>query len=261
MKLPIYQVDAFTSEIVKGNPAAVVPLEKWLPVETMQNIAEENNLAETAFFVWEEDHYHIRWFTPTVEVPLCGHATVASAYVIYNFLKPELETIRLQSKSGELLVTKEDGLISLNFPANKPEPVEAPQKLIDAVPNKPVQVLFNKSYLAIYENEQIIRQMKPDIRALEELHEFGLIISAKGDNYDFVSRFFVPGAGIDEDPVTGFAHTLLTPYWSEQLGKQEDESLPSVRYEVGKCIVENLENDRVKLSGRAVLFMKGEITI
>jgi len=260
MKLPIYQVDAFTKELFTGNPAAVVPLNEWLPDYTMQKIAQENNLAETAFFVWEEDHYHIRWFTPAIEVPLCGHATVASAYVIYNFLKPELETIRLQSKSGELLVTKEDGLISLNFPANKPEPVEAPKQLLEAVPIKPNQVLFNKSYLAIFDSEEIIRSMKPDIRALEELHEFGLIISAKGDNYDFVSRFFVPGAGIDEDPVTGFAHTLFTPYWSEQLGKKKMKAYQASA-RGGEVFVENLENDRVKLSGNAVLYMKGEINI
>jgi PhzF family phenazine biosynthesis protein len=260
MKLPIFQVDAFTSEIFKGNPAAVVPLEEWLPDSTLQNIALENNLSETAFFVWEDDHYHIRWFTPTIEVPLCGHATVASAFVIFNFVNPDLNEISLQSKSGPLSVTKENDLISLNFPANKPELVEAPQKLLDAVPFKPDHVLFNKSYLAIFDNEQIIRQMKPDIRALEELHDFGLIISAMGDEYDFVSRFFVPGAGIDEDPVTGFAHTLLTPYWSEQLNKKKMRAYQASD-RGGEVIVENLENDRVKLSGRAVLFMKGEITI
>ncbi len=260
MKLPIYQVDAFTSELFKGNPAAVVPLHEWLPEAVMQNIALENNLSETAFFVWEDDHYKIRWFTPTIEVPLCGHATVASSFVIYNFLKPGLKEIQFQSKSGKLTVTKTDNLIELNFPANKPEPVNPPQNLLDAVPIRPKEVLYNKSYLAIFDNEQTVRNMEPDIPALKDLHDDGLIISAQGEKYDFVSRYFVPGAGIDEDPVTGFAHTVLTPYWSEKLGKRQMKAYQASQ-RGGEVFVENLENDRVKLAGKAVLYLKGEIDV
>jgi PhzF family phenazine biosynthesis protein len=257
MNLQVYQIDAFTSELFKGNPAAVVPLQEWLNDETMQNIGLENNLSETAFFVKDGDRYHIRWFTPTIEVPLCGHATLASAYVIFNYLEPDLKKIHIQSKSGELIVTKENDLISLNFPVNKPKPVEPHPKILEAVTTLPKEILFNESYLAIFEDEDAVRNMKINIRELDNLKDAGLIISARGNQVDFVSRFFIPALGIDEDPVTGFAHTILTPYWSEKLNKKQLHAL-QVSKRGGELWLEAL-GDRVKISGKARLYMIGEI--
>lgn len=257
MNLKLFQVDAFTSQLFKGNPAAVVPLKEWLDDETMQNIGLENNLSETAFFVKEGDHYHIRWFTPAIEVPLCGHATLASSYVIFNYLQPDLDKIHFQSKSGELVVTKQNDLIALNFPANKPEPVALPSQILEAVPVPPKEILFNDSYLAIFEDEDTVRNMKLNIRALDNLNNAGLIISARGKQVDFVSRFFIPAAGVDEDPVTGYAHTILTPFWSEKLNKKKLHAL-QVSKRGGELWLEDLGN-RVKISGKARLYMIGEI--
>lgn len=257
MNLKIYQVDAFTSELFKGNPAAVVPLKEWLDDETMQNIGLENNLSETAFFVEEKGHYHIRWFTPAIEVPLCGHATLASAFVIFNYLHPHLTKIYFRSKSGELIVSRENDLISLNFPANRPKPAEPPPPILQALASPPKEILFNDSYLAIFENEDTVRNMKLNIRALDNLNDAGLIISAPGNKVDFVSRFFIPAAGIDEDPVTGYAHTILTPYWSEKLNKKQLYALQKSKRS-GELWLEDL-GDRVKISGRAKLYMIGEI--
>jgi PhzF family phenazine biosynthesis protein len=259
MKLPIYQIDAFANELYKGNPAAVVPLKEWLPVSVMQNIALENNLSETAFFVNDKGYYHIRWFTPAVEVPLCGHATLASSFVIFNFLEENIKEIKFMSKSGELIVTRHKNLITLNFPSKKPLPIIAPQNLLNAIPVEPKEVLFNTSLLAVFDNEEIVREMKPNMSALAELKEDGLIITAPGKKYDFVSRYFVPNAGIDEDPVTGYAHTILTPYWSERLSKQKLKAYQASK-RGGEVFVENL-GDRVKISGYAILYLKGEIEL
>lgn len=259
MKLPIYQIDAFANELYKGNPAAVVPLKEWLPVSVMQNIALENNLSETAFFVYDKGYYHIRWFTPAVEVPLCGHATLASSFVIFNFLEENIKEIKFMSKSGELIVTRHKDLITLNFPSKKPLPIKAPQNLLNAIPVEPKEVLFNTSLLAVFDNEEIVREMKPNMSALAELKEDGLIITAPGKKYDFVSRYFVPNAGIEEDPVTGYAHTILTPYWSERLGKQKLKAYQASK-RGGQVFVENL-GDRVKISGYAILYLKGEIEL
>lgn len=166
MKLTIYQVDAFTSKLFGGNPAAVIPLEEWLDDAVMQNIALENNLSETAFIVKEKENYHIRWMTPTVEVPLCGHATLASSFVMFNFLEPSLEKIVFNSQSGELIVTREDDMISLDFPANKPEPVAFNRKLIDAIPQEPIELLRNDAHVAVYEDEKTVRQISPDLRVI-----------------------------------------------------------------------------------------------
>lgn len=259
MKLQIYQVDAFTSELFGGNPAAVIPLNEWLPDEAMQNIGLENNLSETAFFVKEGNEYQIRWFTPTVEVPLCGHATLASAYVIFNFFEESANELHFLSKSGELIVTKEKNLISLNFPANKPKPAEPDPKILEAVTAEHKEILLNKTYLAIFDDEETVRNMKPNIRVLDDLDADGLIISAKGNEVDFVSRYFVPTAGIDEDPVTGYAHTILTPYWSEKLNKKKLHAL-QVSERGGELWLEDL-GDRVKISGNTTLYLKGEIYI
>lgn len=260
MKLPIYQVDAFTDQVFKGNPAAVVPLPQWIPDDIMQKIALENNLSETAFFVKETAGYRIRWFTPAVEVPLCGHATLASSFIIFSFIEKDTNEIVFQSRSGKLTVRREDNKISLNFPANKPVKVDPPDKLLEVIPYKPDDVLLNKSYLAVFDNEEIVRTIKPDLRILSGMEEDGLIVTAPGDEYDFVSRYFVPNAGIDEDPVTGYAHTLLTPYWSERLGKSELTAYQASK-RGGEVFVENLPAGRVKISGSAVLYMVGELEV
>jgi PhzF family phenazine biosynthesis protein len=260
MKLSIYQVDAFTKELYKGNPAAVIPLDEWLPDELMQKIGLENNLSETAFFVKKNNRYHIRWFTPKVEVPLCGHATLASSFVIFNMIEKDSDEIVFDSKSGELIVTKNKELISLNFPAKKPVQIDPPQTLLDAMPTEPKEVFFNTSFLAIFEDENIVRNMTPDLNILANIKEDGLIISAPAKEYDFVSRFFVPNVGINEDPVTGYAHTILTPYWAEKLGKNRMKAYQASS-RGGEVFVELLKNERVKISGYAALYMMGEIEV
>jgi PhzF family phenazine biosynthesis protein len=259
MKLNIYQVDAFTSQLFGGNPAAVVPLENWLDDKLMQNIALENNLSETAFFVNENGRYRIRWFTPTAEVDLCGHATLASAFVLFNYLNFTADSISFDSKSGELVVGREGDLISLNFPARVPKPIELPPVLLNALHSEPEEVLFNKSLIAVFKTESEIREMHPDIKKFLELETHGVIITAPGDDVDFVSRFFAPDVGIDEDPVTGYAHTLLTPYWSKKLGKEKLNAL-QVSKRGGELIC-SYNNDRVIICGKGKLYLKGEIYI
>ncbi len=259
MKLDIYQVDAFASEPFHGNPAAVVPLDAWLPEATMLEIAAENNLAETAFFVKEGGGYGLRWFTPTVEVDLCGHATVASGYVLYNelgFCEPQ---IKFQSKSGELRVTRDGERLVLDFPSRPPVECEAPTGLTEALGAAPTKVLKSRDYLAVYETEADILGLKPDFRAISELDVHAVIVTAPGESSDFVSRFFAPAVGVDEDPVTGSAHCTLTPYWAERLGK--DTLFARQVSKRGGEIYCELANDRVKLGGDAVLYLKGKINV
>lgn len=259
MKLDLFQVDAFTEKVFSGNPAAVVPLENWIAEELMQKIASENNLSETAFFVKIDDKYEIRWFTPANEVPLCGHATLASSFVIFNILKLENERIVFSSKSGDLIITKSDELITLNFPVNRPMPADLPDGLVDAIGVVPQEILFNDAYLAVLENEEQVRRLVPNYSFFPKFEIHGLIVTARAKDYDFVSRFFVPAEGIPEDPVTGFAHTILTPYWSEKLGKTK-MSAYQASPRGGELIVENL-GERVNISGKAAFYMKGEISI
>ncbi len=259
MKLPIYIVDAFTKKVFSGNPAAVCPLTEWLPEELLQNIAMENNLSETVFFIKNGESYDIRWMTPTTEVPLCGHATLASSFVIFNFIDKDAKEIRFNSKSGELIITRNDELITLNFPANVPQKTETNEKVGLALGKEPKELYFNKSYLAIFDSQKEILEIKPDFRAFEDVHSDGIIITAPGDDVDFVSRYFVPSAGIDEDPVTGFAHTLLTPFWAERLGKKQMNA-KQVSKRGGELIVE-YDGNRVFLSGNAVLYSVGEINL
>ncbi len=258
MVLPIYQVDAFTSKVFKGNPAAVIPLEKWLEDELLQKIAMENNLSETAYFVKEMNEYHIRWMTPTSEVPLCGHATLASAFVLFNFIEKDMNKIIFNSKSGKLIVEKNGDLLTLDFPAHKPHRIDPPPILYDCFGRLPVEVLENGFFLLlVFEDEKFIRSYIPDIKLIKKLHKHGVIITAKGIDVDFVSRVFVPNEGIDEDPVTGSAHTVLTPYWSEKLNK--DKLIAhQVSKRGGELYCENL-GQRIKISGRAVLYMRGGI--
>lgn len=259
MKLDLYQIDAFTSRLFGGNPAAVCPLENWLDDKTLQNIALENNLAETAFFVRNGNEYDIRWMTPVTEVNLCGHATLASSFVIFNFLTPGIDKITFNSKSGKLTVIREGELINMNFPANRPHKVEPPRELLNIFHKEPLEVLFNQSFLVVFEDEETVRNMNPDSKLIEKLDSDGVIISARGNEVDFVSRYFAPQFGIVEDPATGYAHTLLTPYWSEKLKKEKLHAY-QVSQRVGEFFCQNL-GDRVMLGGKAVFYMKGDIEI
>ena len=253
---PIYTVDAFTSRIFGGNPAAVCPLDNWLPDVLMQQLAAENNLSETAFFVQEEDQFHIRWFTPEFEIDLCGHATLASAFVIFNCLNYDKDVIHFNCKSGLLEVRKKGNLLELNFPARMPVETAAPELLIRGFDIAPVQILKARDYFLVYNTEEEVRQLVPDFKYLNQLDVVGIIVTAKGTTVDFVSRFFVPNSVIGEDPVTGSAHCSLIPYWSEQLNKNELTAL-QVSKRVGELVCEN-KGDRVTMAGNAVLYLKGE---
>jgi len=260
MKIPIYQVDAFTDKIFGGNPAAVCPLESWLETEVMQKIAEENNLSETAFFVPQKDYFEIRWFTPKVEINLAGHPTLATAWVIFNQLNYSKDKIKFISPhSGELLIEKKGKLITMNFPSNKPERVGVEELLVKSLGVKPIEVLKSRDLLVVYKNQSEIESIKPDFGLLQKIDTFGIIITAPGDSCDFVSRFFAPRAGINEDPVTGSAHTILVPYWAEKLNKTKMIAV-QLSERKGKLNCAYLD-DRVNLSGTAQLFMKGEIYI
>jgi len=222
MRLPIYQVDAFADRVFDGNPAAVVPLQAWLPDSAMLSIAAENNLAETAFFVPEGDGFALRWFTPAVEVPLCGHATLASAFVLMTILEPGRTKVRFSSKSGPLDVTRAGDLFALDFPSRTLEPCKPgdAEKVAAALGGKPVSVQFSTDrFMALYATAAEVRALKPDLRALLGAGTGRAIATAPGDDCDFVSRFFAPGVGIDEDPVTGSSHCTLVPYWAARLGK------------------------------------------
>jgi PhzF family phenazine biosynthesis protein len=261
MKLPIYQVDAFASKPFEGNPAAVCPLNKWLPDELMQKIAMENNLSETAFFVEQDEDYRLRWFTPTTEVDLCGHATLASAHVLFEHLNYDQQVIRFDSNSGKLKVRKEEGRLVMNFPAAALNREEVPDFLVEAV-GVPVQELYRDTdYLYVVESEEQVRSLDPDIRAMAKADVRGIIVTAAADrnDLDFVSRFFAPAAGVDEDPVTGSAHTMLTPYWSNQLGKQQLVGRQVSRR--GGTVYCHDKEDRVEISGEACTVMQGEFTI
>jgi PhzF family phenazine biosynthesis protein len=260
MKLGIYQIDAFTREAFHGNPAAVVPLEEWLPAETMLSIAAENNLAETAFFVREGDRFELTWFTPEIEIDLCGHATLASAYVIWKELGFEGDEIRFETrKSGTLTVTREGDLMTLDFPSRPAEETDAPDGLAEALGGSPQKVLKSRDYLAIFDTEAEVLALRPDFKAITDLGVHAVIATAPGDTSDFVSRFFAPSVGVDEDPVTGSAHCTLIPYWAEQLGKNELYAR-QVSKRGGELFCE-LRGDRVRISGNAVLYLKGEIDV
>ncbi len=260
MKIPIYQVDAFTSALFRGNPAAVCPLSRWLPNHLMQSIAAENNLAETAFFVPHKDRFEIKWFTPRIEVDLCGHATLATAWVLFNHLEYQADEIRFDSKSGELLVRKEGDKIFLNFPADFSEPAEPPAGLIEAIKAEPMRCYKGKTdYLLIYSDQHTIENLNPDFAALEQVEARGIIASSKGNLVDFVSRFFAPRVGIDEDPVTGSAHTTLAPYWYRELAKTKLQA-QQLSERGGELQIKMLGN-RVEIAGKAVTYLIGHINL
>jgi PhzF family phenazine biosynthesis protein len=253
-----YHIDAFASEIFAGNPAAVCPLKEWLPDALMQNVAMENNLAETAFYVKEKVGYRIRWFTPTVEVDLCGHATLASAYVLFNYENYAGNIVTFNSRSGPLTVTKSGEMLTLDFPQDVFKEVSPLPELTESLAANPVKTFRGKTdYMLVFENEETIRKMKPDFKQLAKVNARGVIVTAKGKKVDFISRFFGPQSGGDEDPVTGSAHTTLTPYWSSMLGKTKLEA-QQVSSRGGELQCELVDN-RVLISGKAKLFSTGEI--
>jgi PhzF family phenazine biosynthesis protein len=262
MNLQLFQVDAFTKNTFGGNPAAVCPLDSWLPDKTMQQIAAENNLAETAFFVKNGENYEIRWFTPAVEVNLCGHATLATAHVIFNCLGLEDKTIKFHShRSGDLGVEKQGDVLVLDFPAYELTETKAPKELIEALGRAPKQEWETQGdmIMLLFESEAIIRSFAPDMSAIAKLSYGEIIVTAPGDDADFVSRMFAPKIGIPEDPVTGAIHCSLIPYWAGELGKT-NLFARQVSKRGGELFCE-LAGDRVKIGGNAALYMKGEIYV
>lgn len=256
----MYQIDAFTGELFRGNPAAICPLEKWLPDQTMQSIAAENNLAETAFYVPNGNGYHLRWFTPGVEVDLCGHATLATAHVIYS-IRRESQAPRLSfaSKSGELNVEREGDLYAMDFPSRPPGEVAADPGLVDALGAKPQSILGARDYLCVFENEDQVLALKPNMDKIAATDRFAVIVTAPGKDCDLVSRFFAPAKGVPEDPVTGSAHCTLIPYWAKRLGKTKLHAR-QVSKRGGELFCE-LRGERVRIAGRAVKFLEGHIEV
>jgi len=259
VKLSIFQIDAFAEKVFQGNPAAVIPLEAWLPDDLLQDIAQENNLSETAYFIKQGDGYHIRWFTPMVEVDLCGHATLATAHVIFETLGFQGNEIVFHSKSGELKVTKRNDLIELDFPVSTISQCETPIEIIQAFGKEPVEVWKSDDYIAVYENESDIVSLSPDFSILNKLECRGVVATARGEKTDFVSRFFAPRCGINEDPVTGSAHCELTPYWTKQLGKNK-LSAAQLSKRGGKLQCELL-GKRVLIAGKAITYLEGSIKV
>mgnify|MGYP001550159165 CR=1 FL=1 len=259
MTAPIYQADAFTNSVFGGNPAAVVPLDHWPNDKVLQNIATENNLSETAFFLSKGDSYELRWFTPKVEVDLCGHATLATAHVLFEHLSYNKEVIYFNTvHHGFLRASRKGDLIALDFPATPATPVQCPDALSDALGTSSFEVFASRDLMAVFGSEEEIMGLKPDFNTLKTLPQLGLIVTAPGRNADFVSRFFAPNAGIDEDPVTGSAHSTLIPYWSARLGKTRLFGR-QLSARGGELFCEHL-GDRVEIAGRAKTYLKGEIS-
>jgi len=253
--IPYFEVHSFTAKIFGGNPAGVCLLDAWIDDEFMLNIAAENNLSETAFIVPNKDHYELRWFTPTVEVDLCGHATLATAYVLFDQLGYEGDVIIFQTRSGELSVFKDNDFIVMDFPSRPTEPTDIPEHLIAGLGCEVERVSKARDYLVVLENEKEVRDLQPDFSKLEKIDCEGVIVTAPGNEVDFVSRFFAPRMGIAEDPVTGAAHSTLTPYWAERLGKNRLTARQVS--ERGGDLWCKQADDRVQIAGHAVLYVKG----
>jgi PhzF family phenazine biosynthesis protein len=256
-RIRIYQVDAFSSQVFSGNPAAICPLEEWLPDDQMQAIAGENNLSETAFFVRNGDGYGLRWFTPMVEIDLCGHATLASAFIILNDLTPSENSVRFQTKSGTLVVTREGDLFSLDFPSRPPAECKTPSHLVEALGGNPEAILAARDYLVVYGSEDEVRKLEPNMQLVSQLDKFAVIVTAPGKDVDFVSRFFAPAKGVPEDPVTGSAHCTLIPYWSKRLGKKKLHAY-QVSRRGGELWSED-RRERITMSAKAARFLEGTI--
>jgi len=260
MKIQIFQADAFAASLFKGNPAAVVPLKQWLPDELMQQIALENNLSESAFFIPEGEQFHIRWFTPKAEVKLCGHATLATAHILFNELNFQGEQIEFNSESGILTVKKVEDKLQLDFPADFAQATEAVVVFAEAFGVHPLATFKGRTdYLLLFDSEETIRKFQPDISLLLSTNARGIMVTAKGNDVDFVSRFFAPAVGVNEDPVTGSAHTTLIPFWAKRLNKTEMTALQlSARGGQLWCA---LSGDRVLIAGKAVTYLRGEIEV
>lgn len=259
MRIPFHQIDAFTSERFSGNPAAVCELPNWLPDETLQAIAQENNLSETAFFVRNGKRYDLRWFTPVHEVDLCGHATLAAGYVILNYLSLNDDVVNFDSHSGPLAVHQDGDIYTLDFPARPPKPLDPEPGLVEALGGEPRQFLAAEDMLVVYKREEDVRALNPDFIALGKLDTRGFIVTAPGTDCDFVSRFFAPRFGIDEDPVTGSAHCVLAPYWAERLGRNRLHARQVSKR--GGELWCHLHGDRVEISGHAVKVIEGTLKV
>jgi len=259
MKLDLWQVDAFTSRPLAGNPAAVVPLNAWLPDAVMQAIAAENNLSETAFLVREPAGWRIRWFTPATEVELCGHATLASGHVLLNDLEPELDAVTFASRSGPLTVTRQGDRLALDLPAYPSRRVDTPPLLVEALGAQPVETWLGVKMMALFEREEQVVALAPDFGKVARIEAFGVIATAPGERSDFASRYFVPQAGVNEDPVTGAAHCQLTPYWAKRLGKAQLFAR-QVSKRGGELWCED-RGARVTIAGHAAGYLRGKIEI
>jgi predicted PhzF superfamily epimerase YddE/YHI9 len=260
MDIRLYQIDAFTDSLFHGNPAAVCPLDTWLPDEVMQAIAEENNLAETAFYIPEGDHFQIRWFTTVCEVDLCGHATLATAHVLFHHEGFRGDVLTFSSRSGALYVRRQGEMLVLDFPVDTLRPVPLPEGLARGLGDVPAETFRGKDdYLLVYRTQEEIASMKPDFAIIEKIPCRGVIVTAPGATVDFVSRFFGPQSGIPEDPVTGSAHTTLVPYWAERLGKTSFDALQLSRR--GGRLHCELQGNRVHIGGKAKKYLIGTITL
>ena len=260
LKIPIYQVDAFTSEIFKGNPAAVCPLEEWLPDQIMQNIAMENNLSETAFFIEDNNLFYIRWFTPKFELDLAGHPTLATAHILLNEFENKINTLIFKTKLGDTLkVTINENLYLMDFPSRPPKTIDDTNLVYEALGRKPIELLAHRDLIAVFENQEDISSINPDLEKLKKLNYPSVVITAVGNEVDFVSRNFAPKLGIPEDPVTGSSHCELIPYWSRKLNKKEMIAL-QISERGGKIHCSD-KNERVLIGGEAVTFFRGEIEL
>ncbi len=259
MEIALYQIDAFASELFEGNPAAICPLKEWLPDEIMQSIAAENNLSETAFFVPKGNGFHIRWFTPVSEVDLCGHATLATAFVLFNILGYEKDKIRFDSKSGILAVSRDDEYLVMDFPAQPPIACDIPEIIVQAFDTTPIECLESEDLIAVFEREIDVETANPDFELLKNLDLRGITITAKSARYDFVARFFAPKYGIPEDPVTGSAYTQLAPYWASKIGSKKFR-VKQLSSRGGELICE-LVDGRVFITGKALEYLRGKIRI
>ena len=258
-EIPLYQVDAFATEVFRGNPAAVCPLDEWLPDALLQAIAAENNLSETAYFIRRDGGFDLRWFTPKAEVDLCGHATLASAYVIANYLEPGRTRMRFESRSGPLEVRREDEVFTLDFPVIEMAPREPEEEITAALGTAPTELWEGMDLMAVLESEAELRTLTPDQARLARLETRGMIVTAPDEAVDFVSRFFAPRHGVPEDPVTGSAHCALTPYWARRLGKTR-MSARQLSERGGELAVE-LKGERVLIGGRVAPYLVGTIRI
>lgn len=260
MKIPYYQVDVFSDRLFKGNPAGVCLLPSgWLPQDVMQNIAFENNLSETAFVVKQGDGYGLRWFTPSIEMDLCGHATVAPAHVLFTEVGLIGERIAFETRSGIVSVAKGRDSLILDFPSREPTQCEPPPDLGKVLGKMPSEVLRSRDYLVVYESEDVIRSIEPDFEGMRKWDCLGVIVTAPGTNVDFVSRFFAPAAGVNEDPVTGSAHSTLIPYWARRFGKKDLHAL-QLSPRGGELFCQD-DGDRVKIGGKSITYFRGEIEV